>query len=122
MSSASSALQLRHCSAEMISQSTLPEFLFLYQSEQFFLKQLGVSSIKELIDNIDRVTDAVKQCSGGSRGAVNPHMGLSYFNPMYRRTAVSALEIANQTIVFTGKVDSDYIPDLTILTVSYKVN
>ena len=48
---------------EAVSQSTLSELLFLYKSdpivvplnvfEQFFLKQLGVSSITELIDNID---------------------------------------------------------------------
>ena len=52
-----------YCSTEAVSQSKLSEFLFLYKSdpiivpfnvfEQFFLKQLGVSSIKELIDNID---------------------------------------------------------------------
>ena len=46
-----------------VSQSAFPEFLFLNKSdtiilpvnvfEQFFFKQLGISSIKELIDNID---------------------------------------------------------------------
>ena len=73
MSSASWALQLRHCSTEAVSQWELSEFLFLYKPypisiivpfnvfEQFFLKQLGVSSIKEFIDNIDWVADAVKQ-------------------------------------------------------------
>ena len=54
-------LQLRYCSTEAVSQSKLSEFLFLYKSdpiivpfnvfEQFFLKQLGVSSIKDHIDN-----------------------------------------------------------------------
>ena len=61
-------LQLRHCSTEAVSQSTVSEVLLLYKSdpiivpfnvfEQFFLKHLGVSSVKELIDNIDWVTDA----------------------------------------------------------------
>ena len=58
-----SVVQLRHCSTEAISQSKMSEFLLLYKSdpsivpfnvfEKFFLKQLGVSSVKELIDNID---------------------------------------------------------------------
>ena len=53
-----------------LSQSKLSVFLFIYKSdpiivpfnvfEQFFLEQLGVSSIKELIDDIDRFTDAIK--------------------------------------------------------------
>ena len=59
-----SVVQLRHCSTEAVSQSKLSEFLLLYKSdpiiivpfnvfEKFFLKHLGVSSVKELIDNID---------------------------------------------------------------------
>ena len=65
-----SVVQLRHCSTEAVSQSTVSEFLLIYKSdpiiipfnvfEQFFLKQLGVSSVKELIDKTLVAREALK--------------------------------------------------------------
>ena len=75
------------------------------------LKQLVVSSIKEVIDNIDSVTDAVKQW-WLSRASLNEELIDTFVELpiqwwLARRfdlhSAVLVMEIANETILFTGR-------------------
>ena len=99
----------------------MSEFLFLYESDPIIVylmfsssssvKQLVVSSIKEVIDKLESVTDAVKQW-WLPRASLNEELIDTFVDLPLQwwiawrfdlHFAVFVMEIANETILFTGR-------------------